>query len=551
MNKQIRLFISILAFLLGSITSLAGIRTEREMVSIASAKLAAMGGLTRAETSVRKLIDKERFSVYTQGAAGFVVVSRDDALPPVLAYSDSSIDPDDLPCGFEWWMRAVDMSASAKSALPLRVNRTAPLFSEPVGPLLQTQWGQDDPYNMLCPIYKGERAPTGCVATAVSQIMKYFEYPAQGKGNGYYQLGGTAGRVPENISSVYEWDKMIDRYKGAKHVTEEQRLAVATLMKEVGLASHMDYNETGSAAYSLVASYGLCINFGYDSLALRFLLRDYYSNHEWMETIYKELSARRPILYGANDAGVGGHSFVFDGYDADGLVHVNWGWDGKADGYYNVSDLAPVLNPISGPTEHYILDQAMVIGFKCQETPDPDEQYKSSIVIIGDYRLEFQKSYVRVKSDYFANLSFLCFYGSIGVYFKSAEGKDEHNMYVPIKIKARELQTIAPNYLNDGISAMTITGSIAPGNYVVYLASKAIQETEPSPIRVPGGPICYYVTVHEDGSKEASEPQPLASSISNITYADKTSAIYNLAGQRQQQLRKGINIVDGKKIWMK
>ena len=551
MNKQIRLFISILAFLLGSITSLAGIRTEREMVSIASAKLTAMGGLTRAEISVRKLIDKERFSVYTQGAAGFVVVSRDDALPPVLAYSDSAIDPDDLPCGFEWWMRAVDMSASAKSALPRRVNRTAPLFSEPVGPLLQTQWGQEDPYNMLCPIYKGERAPTGCVATAVSQIMKYFEYPAQGKGKGYYQLGDNAGRVTENISSVYEWDKMIDRYKGAKNVTEEQRLAVATLMKEVGLASHMDYAETGSSTTNLEASYGLCINFGYDSLALRHICRDYYNNQDWMEKIYKELSAQRPILYRAADAGAGGHAFVFDGYDTDGLVHVNWGWDGKADGYYNVSDLAPVLNPISGPTEHYILDQAMVIGFKCQETPDPDEQYRSSLAVDGDYRLEFQKSYIRVKSDLIRNENFLCFYGSIGVYFKSAEGKDEHNMYVPIKIKAREMQTIDPIYYFDEISAMAITGSIAPGDYVVYLASKAIQETEPSPIRVPGGPICYYVTVHEDGSKEASEPQLLASGIRDIIYADKTSVIYNLAGQRQQQLRKGINIVDGKKIWMK
>lgn len=510
-----------------------------------------MGEQTRAETPVKKLIDKERFAVYTQGTCGFVIVSRDDALPPVLAYSDSSIESDNLPCGLEWWMRAVEASADMQSSLPHRAHRTEPQFSEPVGPLCKTQWGQSNPYNLLCPIFDEERAPVGCVAVAVAQIMKYFEYPAQGKGKGYYQRGGNAGRVTENISSVYEWSQMIDCYKGAKDVTDDQRLAIATLMKEVGLASHMNYDDDGSSSSTIEATYGLSSNFGYDSLAFRILYREHYNDRDWMEIIYKELSAQRPILYRGEDSGSGGHAFVFDGYDADGLIHVNWGWDGKGDGYYNISDLAPVTNPITGATKHYNIGQMMTIGFKCQETPDPDEQYKSSLAIEGNYRISFQKLYINVNSDIIYNANFLIFYGSIGVYFKSTDGKDEHNKFFPIKINARESQTILPFYYFNEISAMVMTGSIAPGDYVVYLASKAVQENEPQPLWCNGGSVCYYVTVNEDGSKNASEPQPFISGIHNIINTDKASVIYNLAGQRQHQLQKGINIVDGKKILVK
>lgn len=304
-----------------------------------------------------------------RSGSGFVIVSGDDELPPVVGYSsDAPAESGALPPQLEAWLAAysayvedVQQGASVPQAASVRSS------GEAIGPLLTTAWGQDWPYNALCPSnWYGELYPAGCVATAAVQIMNYYRWPERGTGTVEHR-----GETLDLSTHVYDWDNMKDSYScymdaDGNYIpldfTEQQGTAVATLMRDFGYAIGMQYAAEGSSAYHHAIVETLFENFGY-APTVRHHLRRLYTKDTWEQLIREELSAGRPIAYSGRGA-TGGHSFVCDGIDADGLLHINWGWNGSYDGYFDMDILQPEGEGAGHDAEGYVIDAAMVTGIR-------------------------------------------------------------------------------------------------------------------------------------------------------------------------------------------
>ena len=237
-------------------------------------------------------------------------------------------------------------------------------YKSSVQPLLKTTWSQSAPYNQYCPTKTNssgeqENCPVGCVALAIGQIMKYHNYPETGKGSKSYQPLGVGAVISADFENTqYKWSLMKNsytRFGSTKFYTDEEADAVATMLFHAGVSVGTIYALRGSSAFA----YGniprdLVENFRYSEDSIRYVSRADYTKEEWMNLIYNELSMGRPVFYAGNSPTFGGHAFVIDGYDSTGRVHINWGWRGSDDGYYDI-DLTEGEN-------NYSKNQSMVIG---------------------------------------------------------------------------------------------------------------------------------------------------------------------------------------------
>ena len=226
-----------------------------------------------------------------------------------------------------------------------------------VAPLLSSTWGQRAPYNFMCPLkdptpwggYQPDElhCRVGCVAVAMGQIMRYHQWPDQGEGGNsvvYPVLSMNAHTFSVDFSEAnYDWNNMIDDYSG--DYTEAQARAVAQLLYHCAVASNMLFERTFSFSTNFTAGDALVKYFHYDGNRMQTRMRSDYSRDEWLNMVREELSQGRPIFYEAISIslteGIYAHSFVIDGYNEDGLVHVNWGWYGHEDGYYDIDLLDP------------------------------------------------------------------------------------------------------------------------------------------------------------------------------------------------------------------
>lgn len=265
--------------------------------------------------------------------SGFTIVSGDDALPAVIGYSTSgAFDYDALPPSMRWWLDGMEREIAYyyKGGAQARIIRTDP-GHEPVATLMTTTWNQDSPYNDLCPMDGAYRSYTGCVATAMAQVLKYHAWPPRGR--------GSANGV--NFDEyTYDFANMLDHYYGES--TSIQRTEVATLMLHCGYAAKMNYSATGSGANDANMHRALMENFRYNP-GTRLNFRDFTTAEKWDALIYGEVAASRPVIM-TGYANGGGHCFVVDGYEGEGYFHLNWGWGGYQDGGY----LLYLLNPDSG-----------------------------------------------------------------------------------------------------------------------------------------------------------------------------------------------------------
>ena len=311
---------------------------------------------------------------YKQG--GFAVVSADDLVPEVLGVSTSDYS-EGRNANFQWWLNAASEAVNYAVQNNIQLTTTKPdpsLYPTEVGPLLTTRWDQETPYNNMCPTYSGStKCLTGCVATAMAQVLNYHKMPEHGEGQRtiYYPHGNHSGQaVSANFSEdYYDWNNMLDDYSTTSY-TKEQADAVALLMRDCGVAADMEYGgpSDGSGAYSQDAAAGLRKYFGFAEAQC--VERDYYKETTWMNMVYRELSENGPMYYGGADAyGKGGHAFVLHGYRADGKVLVNWGWSGSDDGYYDIAILDPSYYQFSQ-------GQDMIIGVKS----NTHSRYRSEIV---------------------------------------------------------------------------------------------------------------------------------------------------------------------------
>lgn len=273
---------------------------------------------------------------------GFVVTPADDAFPALLGYGDSQIydTTDNLPAGFLEWLQYMSRLISEAAVDENKFTVGYPV-GEAIPPLCMTSWGQGEPFNLECPEYNGERCLSGCVATAMAQVMKYHNWPQQGKGELTYRAEKISTDIYTDFSQyTFDWENMLGDYS-ALSATEQQKQAVAHLLRGLGGSVRMNYFPTASGADVNDATQALLKYWDYSD-DIRYMRRSWFTLRDWSQLLYDALKNYGPILYGGFSIS-SAHAFVCDGYDGEGLFHFNWGWDGKADGYFAIDFLNPVV----------------------------------------------------------------------------------------------------------------------------------------------------------------------------------------------------------------
>lgn len=297
---------------------------------------------------------------------GFVLVSKSEGADiPVIGYSTSGrFDYSRMPPALKALLLTLKSNAS----------ETAPLLPgtyKTVAPILTTKWGQGKPYNQTIPQIDGQPTWTGCGATAMAQLVKYYRHPKRATGSVSYTTYTTNLHLEENLANItLDYDHLKDDY--TLSYTAEEAIAVAELMRACGLAMKMDYGLDGSGAYIDDVKIALHRHFQYDCELI--VKDDYwhpYDNEEWMSRIYEELQALRPILYLAQSADNGGHFFLLDGNDEAGMVHINWGWDGYCDGFFAFGAFNPDDEEIS--PDGFNFEHMMLVGIEPYDTFLPED----------------------------------------------------------------------------------------------------------------------------------------------------------------------------------
>ena len=284
---------------------------------------------------------------------GYVILSADDCMPAVLGVIDNgSFDINNVPENMKWWLSQYDISISNYASKGKKYVSSA--TKQDIAPLLRRiAYGQEEPYNDLCPEYNGRKAVTGCVATAMAQIMRMHKWPKRGTGMNEYECwlnDKTITLKTDFTQSIYQWDKMAETYTGVE--SSEEKQAVARLLYDCGVAVNMGYGLYGSSAFESKAFQAFIKHFNYDRNAILINRHYYYEDAEWEDLIYENLNNGLPIFYVGLGKGAYGehHAFVCDGYQAkDNLFHFNWGWDGRDNGYFlmatNANDAKSSLYP--------------------------------------------------------------------------------------------------------------------------------------------------------------------------------------------------------------
>lgn len=542
-------FLLILVFVLTlTSASKARQRTLSEMQAIASKAIAkGVAVQTRNEHSLQELYTTPMLSMLGTPGGGFAIIARDDRYPAVLGYSTSKADGQ-LTDGLIWWINAVNhaMESDVIAMQATTVLSSHSALAKAVEPLLTSVWNQNNPYNYHCPSMatKGNY-PTGCVATALSQIMRYHKYPEKGQGTYTYVFrpsDGTAYQLTANFGeTTYDWDNMLDSYKSG--YTDVQRDAVAILMSHIGISVQMAYNPSGSGAYSVEAANALRNYFRYNE-NVRLYRRDFYSAQLWMQMLYNELNRQRPVYYTGVDPTNGGHAFVIDGYDEQGLVHVNWGWGGSNDGYYDIA----LLNPSS---EKFSEGQEMVTNIcRPEVTTDFESQLASTGLNINFYgsgtiRLTMSAKVYDVGADKFD--------GRVAAILQSSD--------TTIVAKVQENVVLSPASLgfmkaaDISLRGMEIS-DIPDGTYRVYMGARSQKDDKWQLVRTYEGMRNSYLLVKSGSEYTTTETTDDMWMTTDLPYTtDKRSSkthIYDLQGKQHGKapnaLPHGIYIIDGRKV---
>lgn len=362
-----------------------------------SFKANAGRGIRLAHAEASKVVDGANdYYAFNIDGGGWVIIAGEDRAPQVLGYSDQGrLDFNNMPYNVQGLLDSYKkeieflQTYEGDDLIPVGKTFTA---SAGVDPLIKTNWGQEDPYDWQCPVYQGEYCAVGCVATAMAQVMKYWQYPeGSGSLDGYYcsnirqnlsALPATTFNYSLMLNSYCHWDYDLSELIQDTY-TEAQGNEVAKLGRYCGQAVKMGYHPDGSGAYTRDQRNAM-VSFGYRSSA-KYVQKasggswwsQGYTTAQWEAMMKTELDAGRPILYAADDQSAGGHAFICDGYSSDGKFHYNFGWYGTCDGWY----VSTALNMThrSGEECHFNSGHEMVIGV------EPPEGWQPPVtVLMGD-----------------------------------------------------------------------------------------------------------------------------------------------------------------------
>ena len=345
-------------------------------------------GATSTVPTLQTAVSQGYYYVFNVGQDnGFVIVSGDDRTTPVLGYAtEGSFDATRIPVNMQEMLdnyssqlKALAAMSDAEAASMLAApRRTATVDTRnSIAPMISTKWDQATPYWNHCPQFMNsddeedgyELAYTGCVATAMAQVMKYYNWPAQctqtipsysvtySTGTYSYATFDTDALEP----MAFDWAHMKDNYNGSED--EVYTDAVSWLMLYAGCAAHMQYGLSASGTSDPYVPKAFNNYFDYDA---QLVYRSDYDQPTWEEMIYQELAAGRPMIYNGHAGSGGGHSFVCDGYEYGDYFHINWGWGGMGNGYFVLSVLNPHAAGVgaSSSSEGYNIDQTAIIGIQ-------------------------------------------------------------------------------------------------------------------------------------------------------------------------------------------
>lgn len=474
----------------------ARVRTVNELQSIASATLQkgahskSFQTYSEKEKPVCLATPSSTICIYGYPQSnGFVVMTTDDKLSPVLGYSNTSYNSTQ-PASFKWWLEQANIITSdiLSKGKYLGTNLLPKDIKPNVEPLIKTKWGQYTPFNEMCPriAETGIEGLTGCIATAMSQILKYYSTPIIGKDSITYKDEYVEG---ENVFAKFEgiqfdFDEMTDRYDFRS--SEKSRNAVAKLMFYCGAASKSLYENNGTSAISSDAAIGLQTYFDvptkyYHSLS--------YLKQEWSDMIYRYLSNGHPLLYSGNDSIYGGHAFVIDGYNEKGFVSVNWGWEGEFDGFYDLSLLNPNYFQFSQTNDFIYINPN-----------DHAEPSVSRLTTLEPLNLSVKNSTIFFKNNALleintsiANFNLETFNGKIALIAENEDGK--HAIYsFAYQIESHYSVSIK----NPGVNL----DKLSDGTYRVYIGTKSSDDTDWIPTNATDGINTSYKLVKERNSVE-------------------------------------------------
>lgn len=373
-------------------------RSIEQVLAIArdfAASTPSLSSVSSAKPSVAKAIAADKVADIKAGDAfyicnlkggGYVIVSSDDRFKPVLGYSSngSISETTALPDGLRYWLGFLsDEMASAKAngyektAEP-SLNLCAAMPQKSVEPMLTTKWGQEKPFNgKVIPT-----APTGCVATGIAQVMKYWNYPVQGQGS--HTNAFNPSQQADFGATTYDWANMLNVYNTGWESKAELD-AVQTLMSHIGIATDMRYNfqnSNTSATSNVYGAAALVKYFKYNKY-MYVQSRDVVSYGAWKDIVLNELQSGRPVCYTGQDKNIGGHFFVCDGYDAlTGKFHFNWGWTGNLDGYYELSALEPGEGGTGAGSGKFTYLQQIFVMMQPTEAGEPTSQFIAETINI-------------------------------------------------------------------------------------------------------------------------------------------------------------------------
>lgn len=544
-------------------------RTQAQMLTIAKQKLASvsMQEKTRGRDlqEITCILNKPTLCVYSN-STGYVIVSRDDRFPAVLAYGSSRFDVNNLPDGTKWWLDAVQEAMRNSNMFPaLNVAKVKAL-----APMLTTKWGQGRPYNNYAPIFKKDKtkAPAGCVAIAMAQILNYNRYPASAEFEGSYSISDDEGQNSESVMSEYKWPykdayeyyfpEGASEYVNASY-TPNQGNQVASLCRDCGYSLGMMYNPSGSGAYTYNAPDALIEKFQYPANSVRYYISYFYSKQEWRDIIYNELQKGYPFMYSGSSEKSGGHAFVGDGCDADGLVHINWGWYGASDGYYSISALSPENDDFSEV-------QQLVTGIRPQ--PVDGDVYGSMVVTDKPFEMTYdnETKTFSIKAYSVFNYCGKTIIGKVAIVFENLTDPEGTDYYFymsdnPEDVGEEQLEeddyTLPFGYGWDE-HENSFEYEFKEGQYKVYLASKDQREAEWQIGRTYGGAFYYDMTVDASGKVTIAEA-PVSVGIESVKVNASDfgkprygTRIHDLRGRNlgtdTNALRRGVYIIDGKKV---
>lgn len=534
----------------------AKVRTTRQIIGEASqAFRACAAGMKAAKSgngALKVLRRDTQLSVVGQeDGSRRVVVANDDTFKPVLAYYDANGENPSL----EWWLETMNRSLAkrlADGSLPYDAPRKAGL-KESVAPMLTTAWGQDTPYSNLTPTYtSGSRElhyVTGCVATTMAQVLNFYKYPEKGKGYNkwtYYPNGdsgaGVSARV--NFNTTYDWANMLDSYKGGYN--DAQATAVATLMRDCGAACSMQYAAAGSGSSNYYALVGMRKNLRFDQASKNYM-REFTPTPMWMDIIYTELSEGRPIMYSGATKDEEGHEFVLDGYDKDGLVHVEWGWDGNGNGYFDVD----LLDSSEGSFSE---GQQMLLVRKPGTT---DYGYHSIWGLNSSLSITLSGSTINVGKATFYNLDVDNFTGQVQLLCFNVE---TNSGYLLSNIS--QLSDMACGSGGSLTLGKIDLAGIADGTYQLFFGSKSTEEGKVEsgwmPIYGGDGVVDNYILTAAGGKlslQKGNDDWSVPTGISHVAGGNSrhtAQRVFSIDGRSLgtdlNSLGKGLYIVNGKKI---